>query len=77
MSAADVARWLRTLTSCADAYAALRCETNPYGDGHAGDRIAASLAAALVPGATPRTVPTLPLPLLPSTVLAPSAAYAA
>jgi len=58
----DVTRWLRMLTSNADAYAALRCEVNPYGDGLAGERIAAALTASLAPAdAIRQSLPTLPL----------------
>lgn len=41
--------WVDRLASHADTYASLRCQHNPYGDGHAATYIAEHLEAALAP----------------------------
>ncbi|WP_095514469.1 non-hydrolyzing UDP-N-acetylglucosamine 2-epimerase [Rubrivirga sp. SAORIC476] len=56
--------WLRDLTTRPDAYAALRCETNPYGDGTAGEQIAATLADEVAHRAT-TGMPRIPAPSAP------------
>ncbi len=57
-----VRAWLRDLTTDAEVYGTLRCETNPYGDGRAADRIADVLTRELaLPQPTEALLPVTPL----------------
>ena len=57
-----VRAWLRDLTTDAEVYGTLRCETNPYGDGHAADRIADVLTRELAaPQPAEALLPVTPL----------------
>ena len=59
---ATVLSWLTGLATDPVAYGALRCPTNPYGDGRAGERVAAVLAEALAHRAE-AVAPSRPEPL--------------
>lgn len=54
-------RWVSGLATDPVAYAALRCAENPYGDGHAAERIARVLRRELMPEAARAPVPELRL----------------
>ena len=62
-SGTAVRTWLHDLATDPEAYGALRCEENPYGDGHAGERIAATLAHEITAEAPVREVPIPATPL--------------